>query len=390
MLYPKYLTWDVECTGATNGTFGNPFTDSNRLCVVGYGDSSGCSVLNLLDPRIPTGPSLQSFGRNFANPSLISVAFNWKFDAHWLRRYGVRINAAAWDCQLAHFIIHDQQNPLPSLEDVASYYGVGEKYVDIEHTYWGKGIDNDAVPIEVLETRVQSDVRLTSSIFELQIDQLQKDPRKKNLIWLACQDQKILAEMEWNGLKYDIKQSLEEGDKIRGRQKEISRELSDVSGVQDINWNSKDHLSCVLFGGELKVDFKEDYIFIYKDGSTKPKTRWQQRVTNCPRRLEPLRGTEYSKGGVFSTDADTLLKLKPKDRTTRRIIELIQEYRKLDKQVGTYYHGIPKLYTEMGWTNQVIHGQLNSSVAKTGRLSSSRPNQQNMDHEIRKCIVSRF
>ena len=157
-----------------------------------------------------------------------------------------------------------------------------------------------------------------------------------------------------------------------------------------INWNSKDHLSCILYGGTLKFNEREEYTFVYKDGSTKAKTRWVTKELICSRRVQPLRGTEYAKGGVYSTDEDTLLKLKPKDQETKNIILLIQKRRKLSKRCGTYYHGIPKLYESMGWTNETIHGKLNSAVAKTGRLSSSSPNQQNMDHEIRKCIISRY
>ena len=228
MSYPNYITFDCETTGATNGTFGNPFTDGNRLCVVGYGTSSRHNVLNLLDPRIPTGPSLQSFGRNFADPSVISVAFNWKFDAHWLRRYGVTIHASVWDCQLAHFIIHDQTIPLPSLADVAQFYGLEDKYIDIETEYWDRGIDNDNVPIDVLEHRVKSDVRITSQLFELQIDLLKREPGKKNLIWLACQDQKILEEMEWNGLAYDLELSLALGDKDLLEIAEIDTKLNQI------------------------------------------------------------------------------------------------------------------------------------------------------------------
>lgn len=392
MAYPEYLAWDCETSGATNNTFGNPFCDNNRLCVLGYGNSSRSQCLDLRGPE-PIGPTLEAYASHLnEHKDAISVAFNWKFDAHWLRRYGIRIphSSPVWDCQLAHFIIHDQQTPLPSLEACSVFYGLTAKFIDIETEYWNKGIDNDHVPLEILRERVEGDVRITSQLFETQCDILRREPSKKRLIWVSCQDQKVLEEMEWNGLKYDIELSLKEGDKIRLRQKEIEIELDDISGIQGCNWNSKDQLSAVLYGGTIKLNFKEDYTFVYKDGSSAPKTRWAVREIVCPRRVEPRQGTEYAKGGVFSSDADTLSKLKPSDKATRRILELIEEHRKLDKKVGTYYHGIPKLYKEMEWTQSLIHGSLQSAVTATGRLSSVKPNQQNMDHDIRKCIVSRF
>lgn len=390
MSYPNYLAFDCETTGACNGTFGNPFTDSNRLCVIGYGGYSGTGFVDLISDDAPPAIKLRRFRSLVEEGSAISVGFNWKFDAHWIRRYGIAVPNKVWDCQLAEFIINDQRHPLPSLEECSEKYGLDFKFIDIETEYWKKGIDNDKVPIEILRTRVMSDVRITSQLFELQCDLLRASPSKKKLIWVSCQDQKILQEMEWNGLKYDIELSLAEGNKIRERQKEIEHELDEIVGIKGINWNSKDHLSYVLFGGPLKVAYKEQYTFTYKDGSTAPKSRWSAKIYNLPRRLEPIRGTEYTKGGVFSSDANTLSKLKPGDKDTRRIIELVQEYRTLDKLVGTYYHGLPKLYEEMNWTNNIIHGQLQSAVTRTGRLSSKAPNQQNMDYQVRKCIVSRF
>jgi DNA polymerase I-like protein with 3'-5' exonuclease and polymerase domains len=74
----------------------------------------------------------------------------------------------------------------------------------------------------------------------------------------------------------------------------------------------------------------------------------------------------------------------------RDIINTILERNKLAKLQGTYYEGIPKLYSEMQWENQTIHGQLNHCVAGTGRLASSKPNQQNLDERVQVCIETRF
>lgn len=391
MTYPDYLVFDCETTGATNGTFGNPFCDSNRLVVLGYSDGNRGGVVYALNDQSPHSELWRDF-LELETDDCISVGFNWKFDAHWRRRnhVAVPLRQPVWDCQLAHFIIHDQQKPLPSLEDCSDYYGLESKFIDIETEYWKKGIDNDQVPFEILHRRVTSDVSITSRLFELQIDHLRSHPGKKRLIWVACQDQKVLEEMEWNGLKYNLELSRQEGDKLRARQKEIEHELDEIVGFTGTNWNSKDHLSAILFGGTVDYKYRERYLFTYKDGSTTTKERWSIRSVPRERRVAPLKGTEYSKGGVWSTDAGVLPKLKIHDRATKRIIELIQEHRKLDKRVGTYYHGIPKLYEEMNWTNSILHGSLQSSVTKTGRLSSTNPNQQNMDHKIRACIESRY
>lgn len=388
--YPNYLTLDTETSGATNDTFGNPFTDSNRLCYIGIGNSSRATSWEVDTGRVAYGPILTDVSECLQGVGLL-VGFNIKFDLHWLRRYGLNVgHIPVWDCQLAHFIIHNQKDPLPSLEDVVNYYNLGEKYVSIEDLYWKQGIDTPDIPPEVVRMRVESDVVLTSKVFELQVDYLRANPSKKNLIWLACQDVRVLAEMEWNGLKYDIEKSLELGNQQRQKQLEIEEELCNIVGIRNINWGSDDHLSAVLYGGLLKFDIQEDYVFHYKDGRTAPKKRWKTVELQLPQRIQPLPRTELAKSGYWSTSKKVLPKLRPKDAETRRLIHLIQERNKIDKQVGTYYHGLPQLYKDMGWTDNIIHGQLTPAITATGRLSSSKPNQQNMDHKIRECIVSRF
>ena len=62
----------------------------------------------------------------------------------------------------------------------------------------------------------------------------------------------------------------------------------------------------------------------------------------------------------------------------------------LEKRKTTYYHGLVKLIDEMNWTKGIIHGQLNQCVAKTGRLSSSKPNLQNFDGEIKTPFTTRY
>ena len=390
--YPDYLTQDNECSGATNGTIANPFTDSNRLVCFGFGNSTKSASLRLHGGELEELMENRRLAAKALSDAPLLVGFNLKFDLHWNRRYGLLDNfkGAAWDTQLAEFILSNQTNPFPSLEDTVAKYGLGEKFIDIETEYWNKGIDTDQIPYDIVKTRGESDIIITSRLFELQMDELRKNPSKKKLIWVACQDLLTLQEMEWNGLKYNLQLSVEEGDKIRKEQTLIRSRLTDLVPYPQINWGSGDHLSAVLYGGILAYDDKEDFVFVYKDGRTKLKTRNTRFEIELPRRVEPLPKSELAKEGYFSTSEPTLLKLRPSDKETKEIIRLVQQFNKLDKRVGTYYHGLPKLYEEFEWTNSTLHGNLNTCATATGRLSSTKPNQQNMDHEIRRCIVSRF
>ena len=390
--YPDYLTTDNETTGAANGTYGNPFTDSNRLVSIGLGTTRSSVSYRLHGGGVEENMEGRRLAAKDLNSASLLVGFNLKFDLHWDRRYGLLDNykGAVWDCQLAEFIINNQTNPFPSLEEVVAKYGLGEKYIDIETEYWNQGIDTDQIPYEIVKTRVESDIIITSRLFEMQIDELRKSPSKKKLIWVACQDLLVLQEMEWNGLKYNLQLSVEEGDKIRKEQTLIRSRLTDLVPIPQINWGSGDHLSAVLYGGILAYDDKEDFVFVYKDGRTKLKTRKKRYEIEMPRRVEPLPKSELAKEGYFSTSEPTLLKLRPSDKETKEIIRLVQRFNMLDKQVGTYYHGLPTLYEKMDWTNSILHGSLNTCATATGRLSSNKPNQQNLSAEVRRCIETRF
>ncbi len=72
----------------------------------------------------------------------------------------------------------------------------------------------------------------------------------------------------------------------------------------------------------------------------------------------------------YSTGAETLEKLKG----YHEIIDLILEYRALSKLKSTYCDGMISLITEKGR----IHSSFNQTETRTGRISSTEPNLQNI------------
>jgi DNA polymerase I-like protein with 3'-5' exonuclease and polymerase domains len=152
-------------------------------------------------------------------------------------------------------------------------------------------------------------------------------------------------------------------------------------------WSSPSQLSAVLYGGTIKEEYKEEYEYTYKDGHVAKKLRNAVRELHFPQLVKPLPNTKNNNG--YSTDEGTLKKLKSSGKA-KQIISLLLRKRELDKAVGTYYHGLPKLIQEKGWEGNLIHGQLSHCRAATGRLSSKEPNQQNLDYGVRECIITRF
>jgi len=145
----------------------------------------------------------------------------------------------------------------------------------------------------------------------------------------------VLAEMELNGVAIDKKafdaMSVDAGKTIASLEKKIWKEAG-----EEFNVASSTQLRDILF----------DRMGLPTDGIKKGKTGYSTAASE----LEKLR--EYSP-----------------------IIEMLEEYREVEKLRNTYIDVLPTLVNEK--TGR-IHTSYNQAVASTGRLSSSDPNLQNI------------
>jgi len=87
-----------------------------------------------------------------------------------------------------------------------------------------------------------------------------------------------------------------------------------------------------------------------------------------------------------ATNEATLRQLKGK----RHNVDLLLTLAKMEKLNGTYYRGLVKLREEMDWPKGLLHGNFQQTVARTGRLSSSKPNLQNFATELQDIFVSKY
>ncbi len=157
-----------------------------------------------------------------------------------------------------------------------------------------------------------------------------------------------------------------------------------------LNLNSNHHLSAFLYGGSITETVKE-HVGFYKTGlkAGQPKFKNVQIIHTLPRKFTPLPGTEMQAEGVYKTSEDVLRKLKGPKKDLE-IIELLLKLSKLEKLVSTYFRGLPALNEKMGWPPGKLHGQFNQTLAVSGRLSSSKPNQQNFASEMQNIFISEY
>ncbi len=158
---------------------------------------------------------------------------------------------------------------------------------------------------------------------------------------------KILSEMELSGSKID-RTGLEDFlDKLTQLCNQYATEIYDAAGCT-FNLNSPKQLGEVLF-----------------------------EKLALPSQKKTKRG--------YSTDAETLEKLRPYSVVVDRLLE----YRLVSKLKSTYAEGLLKALD----SNSRVHTKFNQTVTATGRLSSTEPNLQNipirqpLGREIRRFFI---
>lgn len=160
---------------------------------------------------------------------------------------------------------------------------------------------------------------------------------------------KVLSEMEYLGFKVDRDGINEFDERISEKLKIIEEDIYDNVGYE-FNVNSPKQLSVALF---------EDL---------------------------GLKGGKRTKTG-YSTNAEVLEKL----RYDHPVIELILEYRTLAKLKSTYCEGLVKQIAADGR----IHSNFKQTETRTGRISSTEPNLQNipvrteLGRELRKFFIAK-
>ena len=371
---------DVETTTAAKG---NCFNYNNRLVTIQLkcGDSP---------PIILTKENFNESVAILAAASVV-IGFNLKFDLHWLQRELGFKAQCVWCCQLAEFIFSSQSWKYPDLNTTLLNYGFEPKLDVVKTEYWDKGIDTDEIPFDILAEYGAYDVEGTWNVFKKQVERFKTDKVNQfRLFRLHCNDLVVLQEMEFNGIVYDEASSKRRSQELLKQINHLEGQLNTFFDNTPINFDSGYHVSSILYGGSISQDTRIP-VGVYKTGEKIGQPRYKIIVNEFKyeRLVEPLKGSELKKEGYFSTDEPTLLSLKA-DKNVKTVIKWLLERGKIIKLRSTYLDGLPNTIEKMGWNPDMLHSNLNQCVASTGRLSSTKPNQQNLPKEAKQFCVSRF
>lgn len=387
------VTLDVETTISNNGHFADK---TNKLVAIGI-KKMGQSAIVL------SGMYPDRVNFILKNQDLI-VGFNIKFDLHWLRKAGVNLNnIRVWDCQLAEFLLESQSNPYNSLNDACIKYGLDTKLDVVKTEYWDKGIDTDKIPPDILEEYLRQDLSLTEQVMIKQMEEFKnRHPNLLKLFKLQCRDLLVLEDIEYNGIKFNTTKAREAASELDSKLIGIYNSILDIVGNYPINLNSNDHLSAILYGGVITEATKQPN-GVFKTGARAGQIKYKNVDVEhkLERLIEPLKNTETAKSKklkeaglttqetFWEVNTDVIRQLKPTGKA-KKVIELLLEYSKLEKLKGTYLLGWSDLIDKMNWKKDMIYGNLNQCVVVTGRLSSTKPNMQNVDKYTKKFMESRY
>lgn len=408
---------DVETSTKCNG---NPFTKDNKLLAIGVGTQGNFYAYKWEYMQTYDLKVIEDLRSAIESQTGILVGFNIKFDLHWIRnikelRRGRMPFQRVWDCQLAHFILNGQERSYPSLDEVLAFHNLPPKLNVVKTDFWDQGLDTEEVPWEILSKYLIRDLQATMSVFEIQKKLFEEgDPRLYITFKLQCEDLLVLEEMEFNGLYFDRERSLEKAKETKGKINSLLNKLAKIRDDSRINWTSNQHLSCILYGGKIPYQFRETVDYVLVDGTPKTRERWATGYVEVDRIADPPAGSEGAKTKgksvaeldalnhdqeklgrepiqrIYSVNSDTLRKISKVSKEGKQILEFVKELKEQEKLLTTYYEGLPQKQDEFDWPKQVLYGQYNQVVVKTGRLSSSNPNLQNLAAATKELYVSRF
>ena len=303
---------------------------------------AGTPVLDAAQVVESLKPILEGPGVRVANQNL-------KYELIVLRRAGLDIAELDLDPMVGDYLL-DAGARSHGLDALADRY-LGHEMIPISKLI-GKGKEQKRmfeVEVEEVAEYAAEDARISWQLTQI-IEQRLRAGGLWDLYWdLERPIIRVLADMEYNGIRIDRDELAAQSQEIGRRLMELTSEIHEIAG-HEFNINSPKQLQTVLFD-ELNLP-------VIKRTKTGP-----------------------------STDAEVLERLAPHHELPARMME----HRTLAKLQGTYLEALPRMvHPETG----KIHCSFNQVVAATGRLSSSEPNLQNIPirteegRAIRKAFIA--
>lgn len=291
---------------------------------------------------------LLTIGDLLLDKDFIINGYDLKTFIQSLKKSNIQIKATLYDIELMHYILMPERAHKADIL-ARSYLGVelalGETIVQ---TSLFDVIESNNTQNEKLHL---TEVSIYRELAERIVVDLIKDEifELYNLIEMPLIY--VLSDIENEGFKIDTGRLFQYSIELKNELNQIEKNIKVLAGDENLNISSPKQLGIILFEKLKLVD--------------KAKTTSKKN---------------------YSTDEETLMEIRDK----HPIIPLILEYRNIKKLITTYIDPLPALINPMSGK---IHTTFNQSLTATGRLSSIKPNLQNIPirtergREIRKSFI---
>ena len=296
--------------------------------------------------------TLADFAQILTDTEIEKYGYNLKQQRNILASKGIILQGILMDIELMHYLVNPEK---------------GHKIDILSRSYLNINIEEsiaapkdeaplslfDEVPEEETTPSRIAEVVITGMLGEV-IWKEMADMRLQEL-YLTMEEPllKVLSDMEMEGVKIDLTQLRRYAAGLTAQMNEIQDRIREMAGDPELNILSPKQIGVLLFE-KLNLDPK----------------------------IKPKKGVRYT----YPTDEETLSALADK----HPIINEILEYRGIRKLLSTYIEPFPTFISQQ---TGKVHTTFNQALTATGRLSSSKPNLQNIPirtergKEIRKAFV---
>lgn len=295
--------------------------------------------------------SAYDFAEILSDSSISKSGYDLKRQCNVLKNNGLSLEGKLYDIELMHYLINPEKSH--RIDILAKSY----LNINIED----RQAEAPAAPMSLFDIQedTENTVSRTKEVIAaaLLCEKINNELKELSLDGLYCTLEepliRVLSNMECSGVKVDLNQLKRYATSLNAELEQRQQKIREMAGEPELNILSTKQIGYVIFE-KLALDPK-----------VKAKT-----------------GTRYS----YSTDEETLNSLAHK----HPIINEILEYRAVKKLLSTYIEPFPNFVSPK---TGKIHTTFNQALTSTGRLSSSKPNLQNIPirtergKEIRKAFV---
>lgn len=337
----KVISFDIETSGL------DPFANDFYISMISFSDAPGRAyVVPINHPEHSISrANLALLKTLLSDPRVKMIAHNCIFDIKCLKaNLGIEVRGMTFDTMIAPYL-HYEERKMPALKDLAAEFTdlghyENELLAAVGETKKSAEVFQKA-PFKILAKYSAKDSDATFRIYEIFKEELESEERTAKLMPRMLDVCDSIVDMESEGWFIDEKTLIKTKKKL---EKILVDTVTAIHQIKAVERYIEDHEELNLRSSPQKAVLLSEYAKL------------------------PL--TVRTPKGAFSTAKEILVSFA--DRS--KLCQLLLEHSKLGKLISTYTTSLFEKKSDDGR----LRTNYNIALTATGRLSSSKPNLQNI------------